>query len=117
MKTPISIRFPMTKEKTGNRRGPRFRRVPDKSALNGAARCAAGMVACAILKRDSSLRIDAWHKDPSAAQVIDRAAMRSHALWARLFAGQIADNDPRLAAAQARHTELVRAYCGNSLAA
>lgn len=107
----------MVKEKTGHRRGPRFRRVPDKSKLSGAARCAAGMVECAMRKRDASLRLDAWHKDPSGAQLIDRAAMRSHALWARLFAGQIADNDPRLAAAQARHTELVRTYCGHSLAA
>ena len=107
----------MTKEKTGNRRGPRFRRVPDKAALSGAARCAAGMVACAILKREAALGSESWHKDPTLARAIDRAAMRSHALWARLFAGQLADTDPRLAEAQARHTDLVRAYCGHSLAA
>ena len=109
----ISIKFPMTKEATGNRRGPRFRRVPDKARLSGAASCAAGMVAMAIRKRDLAATTpgcsDRVRLDLS--RQIDRACMRTSALWARVFAGQIDQHDPRLDAAQARHSALVGAYC------
>lgn len=109
----------MTKEKTGNRTGPRFRHVPDKSKLHGAAACAAGMVAIAIRKRELAATQPGYREAAHHAlnRQLDRAVMRTSSLWARVFAGQIDQHDPRLAAAQAHHTELVRAYCGNSLAA
>jgi hypothetical protein len=111
--TPISIKFPMTKEATGNRRGPRFRRVPDKARLSGAASCAAGMVAIAIRKRDLAATIPGYRDQArlDLSRQIDRACMRTSALWARVFAGQIDQHDPRLAAAQAHHSALVQTYC------
>lgn len=103
-----SIRFPLVKERTGNKRGPRFRLVPDKSGLFGARACAAGMVAAAIHRRDSARK----HVQEAArfAEMGDlrkarierlsaereRNTMRRHALWARVWAGHIEDNDARL---------------------
>jgi hypothetical protein len=84
-----SIRFPMKREKTGARRGPRFRMVPDDRNLYGARGCVAGMVKTAIHKRD-------WAKqetDPELAR-LNRAQMRSHALWARIFAGHMDADSP-----------------------
>lgn len=119
MSAPLSIRFPMVKEKTGNRRGPRFRRVPDESKLHGAARCAAGMIHCAIRKRELA-RAPLWcggNDTARASQRIDRASMRLHSLWARLFARQITQDDPRLALAQAHFKALVDEFCRPSEAA
>ena len=111
--SPISIRFAMIKEPTGNRRGPRFRRVPDKSRLHGAASCAAGMIAIAIRRRDLALTVPEY-REP-AYRVLDRqinrAVMRTSALWARVFAGQIDQHAPRLDESQNRHTALVREIC------
>ncbi len=109
----LSIRFPLVKEKTGYRRGPRYRLTPDTQQLNGAAGCAARMIACAMRKRDAARREAKEARTSTAAAIvqIDRAAMRSHALWARLFARQITKDDPRVSAAEQHHTALVKAFC------
>lgn len=109
----LSIRFPMVREKTGYRRGARYRLTPDTKQLNGAAGCAARMIACAMRSRDSALR-DAKEARTGTAVTsiqIDRAAMRTHALWARVFARQITQDDARVSAAEKRHTALVREFC------
>lgn len=111
MKTPISIRFPLVKEKTGYRKGPRFRRVPDKAGLHGAASCVVSMLHSSIIHRDSAARPWVTLKVDQYRQ-IERAGMRLAALWARVFAGQIDQHDPRIDAASAEHSRLVAIYCG-----
>lgn len=106
MSRPVySIRFPMVRERTGYRRGPRFRRVPDPSSLSGARGCACRMVRVAMMDRDSAARAT----DPEHARW-HRATMRANALWARLFAGQIAEDDPRMEAARAACAEFRRRF-------
>jgi hypothetical protein len=97
----------MTRERTGYRRGPRYRRVVDKSGLDGARFCAASMINSALLYRDA-----APHPRPEFNKA-DRLGMRLMALWARVFAGQIDGNDPRLDATQAERTALITAVCGS----
>ncbi len=112
--TPISIRFPMTRERTGNRRGPRLRRIPDATGLHGAASCACRMLHSAILHRES--RPSAWETPERAALFLryKRASMRNAALWARVFAGHL---ETRILAAQAEATAAVERYCAPSLKA
>jgi|GEM_PF-3617093 len=97
-----SIRFPRVKERTGYRRGPRYRLAIDSTGLHGARLCAARMVNSALLHRDAAPRA---HR-PEFAKV-DRLGMRLSALWARVFAGQIDQHDPRLDATQAERHALV----------
>ena len=110
--TPISIRFPMTREKTGNRRGRRFRRVPDTANLHGAAGCAARMICIAIRKREAwqtsmeHLRTaKLWGKQDIAwlqpCVELDAHSVRESAFWARRFAKSIPDTDPRWAVIEA----------------
>jgi hypothetical protein len=99
---PYSIKFPMTRERTGYRRGPRFRRVVDKTGLDGARFCAASMINSAMLYRDA-----VPHLRPEFNQV-DRLHMRVSALWARVFAGQIDQHDPRIDAASKQASALVQ---------
>lgn len=103
---PISIKFPMTKLRTGSRTGPRFVLRPDKTGLHGAAACAAGMVTLAMSRRDS---LPARYEDAVAYRRRQRLQMRLAALWARSFAGQIAADDPRLDATQAEVNASLRA--------
>lgn len=107
MSRPVySIRFPMKKERTGYRRGPRFRLVVDKAGLWGARSCAASMVNSAMLYRSQA---DAA-ADPRQ-RAFYRASMRVMALWARVFAGHLENSDARIDAAQAESTRHCRAYC------
>lgn len=101
----------MVKEPTRNgRRGPRYRRMPDKSGLQGAAFCAAGMLCNAIRHRDSAKR--PWVSSNVDLYVrIERAGMRLSTLWARIFAGQIDQHDTRVAEAMAEKGRLVALYC------
>lgn len=110
----LSLHYPMIREATGNRRGPRFRRVPDRSGLRGAALCVAGMVTCAIRKRDLA-RQPLWASEVAVVSArVDRVVMRSHALWARVFAGQIRNDDPRLIEAEALSKRLVAELCAKT---
>lgn len=114
MSTPaLSIRFPFTREKTGNRRGPRFRRVVDcdlvSKTQSPSAACAVRMISsamryqrCWLIERDNTT-LDRGR--------IARLQMREMALWARLFARQISKDDPRLEAARAASHAAVQAYC------
>ncbi|MBA4136745.1 MAG: hypothetical protein C0518_05460 [Opitutus sp.] len=102
-----SIRFPMTKERTGYRRGPRFRRVVDSTGLGGAPFCAARMINSAMLYRDAAPHARA------ELNKADRLGMRVSALWARVFAGQIENDDPRIEAAQRERHELITAVAGD----
>jgi hypothetical protein len=96
----------MTKERTGKRTGPRFRLVVDKTGLWGARACAAGMVNSAISYRRSAEGVtDPRHR------AFYRASMRTMALWARIFAGHIEQDDARIAEAQAESTRRCREYC------
>lgn len=88
-----SIRFPLVIVKT--RIGRHIYRAleADKTGLHGARLCAAGMITSAIHYRDRAAIII------SQAELSDRIAklgMRHSALWARVFAGQISGDDPRL---------------------
>lgn len=105
-----SICFPLVKEKTGYRKGPRYRLVPDKTGLHGARACAADMVGVAMLDRD--------HRTTSPAHArINRLHMRISALWARVFAGHIESDDARLLAAHAACRELMKEFMAQSAAA
>ncbi len=96
--TVTTIKFPLRRADR-SRRSPR---VPDKTGLHGAAACAAGMITCAVVKREAAGR----ERSPLLRR-LDRAGMRHAALMARLFAGQIADADPRLDAAEAERRSLL----------
>lgn len=110
------IRFPLVKVaiEPRPRTGPRTEIVPDKTGLHGARACIAGMVTAAIHRRavaEKALRAAARHEqfsDYRAANIARiearnaREQMRSHALWARVFAQHINDNDPRLEEISAR---------------
>lgn len=106
-----SIRFPLVKERTKLRRGPRFRLVVDKSGLFGARSCAAGMVNCAMnYRRESSderpsYRSDSFHQ---ACLKLARLNMRIMSLWARVFAGHLEAEDPRIVAATDATKEICR---------
>jgi hypothetical protein len=110
----MTIRFQMTRERTGRRTGPRFRRVVDCEGLSGAKLCAAKMLNLALMYRDQAL--PAW-EHPARRRIalrIARLGMRVQALWARVFAGQIDQHDPRLDAANDERSRLVREYCSES---
>lgn len=113
MSRPVyGIRFAMTKERTGNRRGPRFRIVPDESGLFGARKLAAGMVRTALGYRDS------WKSETHPMLVkMRRAQMRQMALWARVWAGQIDQDDARIDAAARKSHACCVAYCNPGIAA
>jgi hypothetical protein len=112
---PYSIRFPLITERTRVGRKVFKRLKVDQTGLHGARFCAAGMVSSALLYRDA-----APSQFPERAALylrINRLGMRQSALWARLFAGQIKDNDPRLAAVDAERGELVRLLQRDPIAA
>ena len=113
MPAPLSLRFPMTRERTGNRRGPRFRRIPDKTGLSGAAACTAGMIIAAIHRRES---LHSRSPEPTLRRFA-RLQMRGHALWARIFAGQVSQDDPRVERVRNEIAALVTDFCGTSQAA
>lgn len=102
----ISIRFPMTRERTGRRTGPRYRRVVDRTGIFGAAFCAATSIKLSMSERE--------HAKEGRQVQIYRLGMRIHALWARVFAGQIDQQDPRLEAAMAERTALIRSFCADA---
>lgn len=107
MSRPVhSVRFPLVKERTGYRRGPRFRRVPDRSGLFGARSLAASMVGSAIIHRDRAAR----ETDQRLVRW-QRATMRLMALWARVWAGHIEQTDPRIDAAANEAHRHVAEYC------
>ena len=80
----FSIRFRPVRE----RHGRCWRKTVSADQPTAAARCAANMVRCAIATRDSTL----WGGHPA-----QRLMMREQALWARVFAQQIPQDDPRFA--------------------
>lgn len=110
-----SIRFTLVRQPILPRpkRGPRFETVPDEGGLWGARRCAAASITAAIHRRQVALR-DA-KSDSRAARVMQfarfaRLQMRSHALWARVFAGQISAEDPRFAAIEDATRQIVASW-------
>ena len=114
MSRPVySIRFPLVKEPTRARTGPRFHRVPDKKGLDGALACAAGMVSIAVSYRDG-LHLHAGN--PESLRV-ERLGMRTAALWARVFAGHIKSDDPRLVSATTEKRRLVQAMIARTTVA
>ena len=119
MSTISSLRFPLIRQRTGLRMGPRYRRVVDTSSLYGAARCVASMLNAAMRSRDESPMVarfapaDAIRRQQLHLRAA-RLSMRLSALWARVFAGQIRDDDPRLADAMAARSALVREICATA---
>ena len=109
-----SIRFSFTRERTGYRRGPRFRRIVDCSNLDGAQACAARMINSAMLYRDGRQPEFVAEKKAALGCRIARLGMRGSALWARVFAGQISQNDPRIDACTSERTRLVAEYCSQT---
>lgn len=97
------IKFPMRKERTGNRRGPRFRLRPDKDRLYGAASATAGMISLAMSYREDERRraagvATAYNREFALlCHKIAKEQVRSAALWARRFSHRISDDDPRWA--------------------
>lgn len=92
---PYSIRFPIIKQRTRVGRRVVVRLVADQTDLWGARFCAAGMVSSAMLYRDTAPSI--FPERRARYLWLNRLQMRQSALWARLFAGQINEADPRLA--------------------
>lgn len=109
----ITIKFPMIKERTGYRRGPRYVIRPDRTGLYGAAFCAASMISKALSHREWAPYVGT--RDEPARARIERLNMRRASLWARCFAGQIDTEDPRLDAVQIQLTDAVAAYCARPL--
>lgn len=112
---PRSIKFPMRKERTGNRRGPRFVLRPDPTGLDGSAFCANRMISLAMDARDEARGIGTWAKacprTDRLADLTKRIAkwrMRYSALMARLFVNHIDKDDPRLVAIHAEHEAHMR---------
>lgn len=102
--------------------------MPDKAGLSGARACAAGMVAAAIHRRDSALahareaaRLAELGDERGArvervAAELERQTMRGHALWARVFADHIDDQDARLQELSRRsHEILSRSFRASNL--
>ena len=115
MNQPYSIRFPMKKESTGRRTGKRYRLVVDKTGLFGARSCAASMINSALIDREAAkddLRMGAMN-----FVRFHRLGMRLDALWARVFAGQIDQHDPRLDAVSAERTAIAASWSANQSAA
>ena len=111
-----ALRFPLVRRRTGLRMGPRYRLAVDTSQLHGAARCTANMLNAAMRSRDESPLVsrfapaDAIRRQQLHLRVA-RLSMRLNALWARVFAGQIRDDDARLTAAMAARSAVVREIC------
>lgn len=110
----MSIRFPMIRERTGRRTGPRYRRVVDCSGLSGAAFCAAKSINLALMYRSNQQPVCLPPERRQIAERIARLGMRVMALWARVFVGQVDQHDPRLVSAETERVSLVRAYCAES---
>ena len=106
----MTIRFPTTRERTGRRTGPRYRRVIDRTGLTGSALCAARMLSLAMLYRDESHTHVIQERRAQAVRIA-RLGMRIQALWARVFARQIDQHDPRLDEASNARERAVREYC------
>lgn len=111
-----ALRFPLVRRRTGLRMGPRYRLAVDTSKLYGAARCTANMLNAAMRSRDEAPLVsrfapaDAIRRQQLHLRVA-RLSMRLNALWARVFAGQIRDDDARLTAAMAARSAVVREIC------
>lgn len=98
-----SISFPIVKERIPwDRR--RFRKTVSQDGLFGARACAARMVSSAMRERDSAMKGDSW-------STMHRHRMRSYALWARVFAGQLDQHDPRIDRAVGAASAIVRERC------
>lgn len=94
MKTQRTIKFRPVRE----RRGRCWVRTVSADQPTAAGRCAANMIRCAIATRESTL----WGGHPA-----QRLIMRKDALWARVFAGQVDQHDPRLDEVSSRIHSLV----------
>lgn len=106
----MTIRFPLTRERTGRRTGPRYRLVIDRTGLTGSADCAARMIGLAMMYRDQ--RHSAVSPERRAQAVrIARLGMRIQSLWARVFVQQISQHDPRLDQVSTARERAVREYC------
>lgn len=107
----MTIRFPLTRERTGRRTGPRYRRVIDRTGLFGSAACAARSIDMAMRYRDEQQPAHLSDEQRQFRTRIARLGMRVMALWARVFAGQIDQHDPRLDEAINARERAVREYC------
>jgi hypothetical protein len=88
MKTPISIKFPLRKERV-YKKGP-WIKMPVIAGLSGSAACAADMVGSAILRRTAASRYQRQGLLDFAK--VERNQMRIAATWARVFARQVPDS-------------------------
>jgi hypothetical protein len=114
MSHPFSIRFPLVIERSRVGRRVFRRLVADKTGLRGAQYCAAGMITCALGHRDT--RHSQFPDLVETYRKIARLGMRESALWARVFARQIDQHDPRLDAVAAERRRLVQEFCARTAA-
>ena len=105
----FSIKFPIVRVRPGYSR--RILRVIDTTGLTGARACAARSLNGAIRYRDERQPSYLSVEEAAMARRIALLGMRADALWARVFAGQIANDDPRIDQAMTERTGLVRQYC------
>lgn len=110
MSAPLSLRAPLVREKTGWRTGQRYHLVPKVDGASGAHKCALHAVAAAIHRRDFARRMES-----PAEKRFHRATMRVLALWARIFAGHINQNDTRLEEAREHAANAAQATWGAPL--
>ena len=107
-----SIRFPMSRVRVPHAKPARYWQQIDTDRLTGAAKCIAGMLNCALRDRDEQPRSTAPAAERALRRRIARLGMRAHALWARVFAGQLDAGDPRIAAALDERHQLIRQLAG-----
>ncbi len=102
-----SIRLPLRRVRVPHAKPARYWQQIDTDRLTGAAKCIAGMLNCALRDRDEQPRSTAPAAERALRRRIARLGMRAHALWARVFAGQLDAGDPRIAAALDERHQLI----------
>ena len=102
-----TLRFPLRRVRVPYARPVRYWQQIDTDRLTGAEKCIAGMLNCSLRKRDEQPRSITPAAERALRRRIDRLGMRAHALWARVFAGQLAASDPRIAAAMDERHQLI----------
>lgn len=102
----------MSRVRVPHAKPARYWQQIDTDRLTGAAKCIAGMLNCALRDRDEQPRSTAPAAERALRRRIARLGMRAHALWARVFAGQIEAGDPRIAAALDERHQLIHRPVG-----
>lgn len=102
-----TLRFPLRRVRVPHTMPRRYWQQIDTAALPAREKCVAGMLNCALRDRDEQPRSMTPAAELAIHRRIARLGMRAHALWARVFAGQLDAGDPRIAAALDERHQLI----------